>query len=271
MGEVVTAKGKLPLKVKIGYVFGGGGDSIPYNLFFTYFLFFLTDVAGIAPAVAGIVSFISIAWDAITDPIMGHVSDNWKGKNGRRRPFMLGSMIPLAFVVYMMFMPNSFSGGAQVAYYLIVAILLWTFYTTYNVPWYALGAEMTQDFKERNHLRMLGIYVAYPLVALCNSGPMAIINFGMKRGWTIQQCWHLTGALAAVLIVIMILISWRATRGRELVRPKEIIEQIKSQNIFGSFKEILSLKPYRILIIVGFCVYNRLYYLQHFRCLSFNA
>ena len=61
----------VPISVKIGYGLGGAGDSIPYNLFFTYFLFFLTDVAKVNPAIAGTISFIAILWDAVTALISG--------------------------------------------------------------------------------------------------------------------------------------------------------------------------------------------------------
>lgn len=84
--EKLMAGKKVPMPVKIGYGIGTAGDSVPYNLFFTYFLFFLTDVAGVNPAVAGIISFIAVMWDAVTDPAVGFLSDNTKNPNGRRRP-----------------------------------------------------------------------------------------------------------------------------------------------------------------------------------------
>ena len=82
---------KLSFTTKLGYGIGQGGDSAGYNLYYTYFLFFLTDVAMVSPAFAGVISLIAITWDAVTDPFVGYISDNTKSKYGRRRPFMIGS------------------------------------------------------------------------------------------------------------------------------------------------------------------------------------
>ncbi len=262
---------KVPFRVKLGYVLGTGGDSVPYNLFYTYFLFFLTDVAGVSPAVAGIISFVSVCWDGITDPAVGYLSDTSDSKYGRRRPFMIGSIWPLALLVFLMFLPNPFKGGLQVAYYLVIALLLWTFYTTYMIPWTALGAELTQDFKERNIIRMMGAFVAYPLVALCNAGPMYVIQVGMARGLSINQCWNITGIIGGLLVILFGFISWKSTKGREIVRTEEEIKNARSKHIFKQFKEVLSLKPFRVLVagglvyLIGFTMANTsvVYLLTH--------
>ena len=68
--------GKLPFKVKLGYGVGTVGDSIPYTLFFTYFIFYLTDYVGLSAALAGVISFVAVLWQAVTGPIIGFVSDN---------------------------------------------------------------------------------------------------------------------------------------------------------------------------------------------------
>ena len=62
--------------------YGGGGQALIGVLYF----FFLTNVIGLAPALAGVVTLISEIWDAISDPLMGVIGDNTKTKMGRRRP-----------------------------------------------------------------------------------------------------------------------------------------------------------------------------------------
>ena len=75
--------------------YGGGGQALIGVLYF----FFLTNVIGLQPALAGIVTLISEIWDAISDPLMGVISDNTKTKMGRRRPFILlgGCLLAVAF------------------------------------------------------------------------------------------------------------------------------------------------------------------------------
>lgn len=247
-------KGKLSVPVKIGYGLGTVGDSVPYNLFFTYFLFYLTDVAGISPAVAGVISFISILWDAVTDPVVGYMSDKSKNPKGRRRPWMFRSIWPLSIVIVLLFMPNSFGGSAQVAYYVIVAVCLWTFYTTYTVPWGALGAEITQDYNERNTTRMYIGVIAYVFVALCNSGPMYVISFLTPKGFDVKDCWGIVGAIAAVIIVVLGLISWRSTKGHELEVVPDATPSTGSvfKGFFTQYGQLFKIKIFIILIVVGF-------------------
>ena len=59
-----------------------------------YLLLFMTDMAGLNPAVAGTILFIAVIWDGITDPAVGYISDNRRGGRGKRRPFILGAAVP---------------------------------------------------------------------------------------------------------------------------------------------------------------------------------
>ena len=68
-----------------GYGLAGIGNNVAASLFYVYFIFFLTTVAGISPSVAGAISLIAVLWDGINDPIIGYWSDNYKSKFGRRR------------------------------------------------------------------------------------------------------------------------------------------------------------------------------------------
>ena len=63
-----------PLR-KLGYESGIGSESIVYNMFYVYFILFLTTVAGINPVLAGTISLISVLVDAVTDPLIGWICD----------------------------------------------------------------------------------------------------------------------------------------------------------------------------------------------------
>lgn len=249
--QKVMPNQKVPIPVKVGYSLGGAGDSIPYNLFFTYFLFFLTDVVGVNPALAGTISFLAVMWDAITDPVVGFLSDNSRNPNGRRRPWMLRSIWPLAIVVFLMFVPNEFAGVAQTVYYVMMAVLLWTFYTTYSVPFAALGAEITRDYNERNVIRMIVGLLSYPFVALCNSGPMWIIAWLTPQGVGIKTCWGIAGAAGGVVIIICCLIAYFSTKGREDMEIAADAADAPKESIFKTYKELFKIKAYRNLIATG--------------------
>lgn len=86
---------KLPLSSKmlygIGDIYGGGAFLIIGALF----LFFLTDVAGFDPIVAGAIIALGKVWDAVTDPAMGYISDHTRSRYGRRRIYFLIGAIPI--------------------------------------------------------------------------------------------------------------------------------------------------------------------------------
>ena len=107
--------GKLSAFTKFGYGLGTAGDSIPYTLFFTYFIFYLTDVAGVSAGAAGVVSFLAIAWQGVTGLVIGYLSDNSRNPKGRRRPFLGKVILPYAVILVLLFVPVPLSGGVQVA------------------------------------------------------------------------------------------------------------------------------------------------------------
>lgn len=103
-----TTQRPLTVGKRLGYSIGAFGDSVGFNIFYFFFLFFLTDIAGIPPAIAGTITLIAVAWDAITDPIIGYLSDNLKSKSGRRRPFMITSAIPYAICTCQQILDTNF-------------------------------------------------------------------------------------------------------------------------------------------------------------------
>lgn len=65
----------LPVCVKLGYGMGQFSEGIAYNFYYYFYTFFLIQVAELSPAAAGIISGLSVLWDAISDPIIGYLSD----------------------------------------------------------------------------------------------------------------------------------------------------------------------------------------------------
>lgn len=67
---------KLKTRDILGYTVGSIGDSTSYNFVLSFFSFFMITVAGVSPVVAGTIISVAIAWDAVTDPIIGYLVDN---------------------------------------------------------------------------------------------------------------------------------------------------------------------------------------------------
>lgn len=177
-------KEKLTFSRKIAYSIGQITDSVGFNVFYFFFLYFLTDFAGIEPAVAGTISLIAILWDAVSDPIVGYISDNFKSKYGRRRPLMLAASIPYGVCTFLLFNNVDLGEGAKFYYFLALAILFWTCYKTFVIPYTALGAELTDDFNERTSLRTWASVFMYLAVMLASATPPMILGKAMDMGFS---------------------------------------------------------------------------------------
>ncbi len=133
----------------LGDLYGGGSFLIISLLF----MFFLTDIVGIPPALAGMVMLPGKVWDAISDPMMGYLSDRTKSRFGRRRVYFLWGMLPVALTFIMLWIAVRFdSVYLSFLYYVSAFILFRTAFTMVMVPYSALNAEMSCDYKTRMRL-----------------------------------------------------------------------------------------------------------------------
>jgi len=86
--------GRLSLRVKVGYGAAESAGSLIWTVFYTYFLFYLTDVVKMDPGVAGLVMMVGSIWQAGFTPLAGVFSDTRTWRWGRRRPFLLAMAAP---------------------------------------------------------------------------------------------------------------------------------------------------------------------------------
>lgn len=240
---------KLSMKLRLGYGIGQMSDSLPYNFIATYALFFLTNVAGIPVAVAGTIAMIAILWDAVTDPLVGHMSDVSRSKYGRRRPFMIVSLLPMSIFVVLYFTAVDFGTVGTCIYYVAIAMLYRTFYTGYVIPYFSLGAEITQDYDERVTLQCISAYFVYFAVWFCTAGPMKVIEIALAKGISYSNSWILAAIFVALFTLICGYVSWRSLRGTEMVDKRDDIRQ---EDDARNFKDIV--KTYWVLLKDKICI-----------------
>ena len=157
----------------IGDLYGGGS----FLLIGMLFLFFLTEVVGMSPALAGVVFAIGKVWDAVTDPLMGYISDRTKSRFGRRRVYFLIGIIPIIVSFAALWMP--IARGSQAGlfiYYSLAYMLFSTVFTMVMVPYSALNAEMSRDYAVRTRLSGTRIIFSQASALLAGTIPTLIIN-----------------------------------------------------------------------------------------------
>ncbi len=173
----MSAPAPEPRKIAVGTKLAHGVGSMAFAAkdaaFVNFVAFFYTQVVGLSGSLYGVAAFIGQLSDAITDPIFGTVSDNARSRWGRRHPFMLASMLPLAVCFLLLFNPpQGWSGPALCAWLACVAVALRTFLTMFAIPHTAFGAELSGDYEERSlivsYRTLLGWIagIALPAIAL---------------------------------------------------------------------------------------------------------
>lgn len=150
--HVEKTTGALPLWKKVIYGAPQFSMSSLTMLISIHGTIFFTKIGA---QVAFIAFFTALArsFDVITDPVMGYISDVTRTKWGRRRPFMFGGCFFYAFLFVMLFSPPTALSGTQVALWFgFFYVLFYLADTLTNVPYGALGPELTDDTLERNSL-----------------------------------------------------------------------------------------------------------------------
>ena len=179
---------KLPTKVKVSYGFSGYCSFVTWTIFSYYGLYFFTENVGLSAAFAGAMISLGTLWDAITDPLIGTLSDNSKNPAGRRRPLMKKIAIPFILVSMLLFTNWGFSEGVSKVYFVFIILAYYTCQTVVDISASSLGSEMTNDYDERSSLATWKNYFGLvPTVivglALTMSTAFAAV-LGPKFGWT---------------------------------------------------------------------------------------
>ncbi len=146
---------KTPFSHILGYSIGEGATSLTMNGIAGFAMLFYTQAIGLRFDLAGLAFSISSFWDAISDPFMGHLTDNTRSRWGRRQPYILvGGLLMAVFFFFLWHVPASCrTGGLLFAYALGINILFRTSYTIFSIPYMALGFEVCTDYHQRAHLQ----------------------------------------------------------------------------------------------------------------------
>ncbi|MEN8662181.1 MAG: MFS transporter [Lentimonas sp.] len=153
---------KVPLTEKMAYGIGLASDHYATVCISIFLMAFYTDFldAGIKATVVGLAIGVARLWDAFTDPLAGRISDRFKSKWGRRRPFILvGSLLMGCFYPVIWMVPETMSTTAIHVWLFGSVLVFYTLYSVFSVPYEALGAELTPDYRERTRIFVVRTYI----------------------------------------------------------------------------------------------------------------
>lgn len=157
---------------KLGYGFGNLGFGIVFQCISAYLLFYTTAVLGLPGKYIGAIMAIGVFWDAVTDPLMGYISDITTFKKWGKRHFyiLIGTFMISILNYFLWHIDLEVSNNIKLILILIYVLFLKTFLTVYGTPYTALGAELSTDYNERTSIQSYKtvfflIGLAFPMVA----------------------------------------------------------------------------------------------------------
>lgn len=242
-------KSALTKKRKFGYATGITTESVLYNMYYTYYLVFLTDVAHMSAGLAGTVSLISVIWDAVTDPIIGHFADK---PGADKRKFMLRAAFPVGLTFVGAFLPlGDGSDIVKFIFYTAMTMLFWLAYTVYTIPYYAVVAEITEDYDERTEIRGTSSMFNTVAIFIGNAVPAVLPGLFVGIGLTESLGWTVTAVVLSIIAIIFAVIASFSLRGIELKKASE--EGGKKEKIsIKEYIEILKIRPFRFFVMFVF-------------------
>lgn len=247
---------KVGLATKAGYGFGSIAFGIKDNGFRVFLLLFYNQVVGLPAGKVSLAIMVAMLIDCLIDPVIGHISDNWRSKWGRRHPFMYLSAVPVALSFLLLWNPPfEWDENALFLYLVGTAVIVRTFITLYEIPSSAMTSELTTDYDERSALLGWRVFFAWwgGLLLTC---VMFFVFLQPSAAYPVGQLnrdgYANYGYLAAFLMFISIMVSAISTHRFIPWMPKPAPS--RGMTLAETLKDVgktLAIRPFIVITLVG--------------------
>ena len=246
---------KLSVGQKLGFgIFDLGGNML-FTMIGFWCLNYLTDIVGLAAAFAGSALMVGKVWDAVTDPMMGFISDRTITRMGRRRPYLLIGAIPMMLSLWLFFTAPEITGQVQLLLWAMGTLMLVnTASTVINVPYSSLTPELTDDYHERTSLNGYRFFCAVFGTIAGAAGVQVLVDMygGGKHGWSMM------GLILGSVMAFVTLLTFFGTKEKRHSR-----EDIPTEGFFETYKAVFTNRPYVILALTYALHLTALNFLQN--------
>ncbi|MGJ8761330.1 MFS transporter [Polaribacter sp. R2A056_3_33] len=262
---MTTISHKLSVKEKVGYALGDLAANLVFQTLVTYLSYFYTDIYGLKPEDAALVTLtVGLIAAFGFNPMVGALADRTNTKMGKFRPWILWTAIPLGVTALLAFTTPDFEYQGKVIYAVITYTLLLLLYSANNLPYAALSGVITGDMKERNSLsayRFVGVLGAqffvqvfmYDLILKAGDGNKAA---GMETVMT----------YLAIIGTIMLMITFFTTKERVIPKPEQ------KSSLKEDLSDLFKNKPWVIMLVLTTLIFVTLamkggsyvYYFENF-------
>ncbi|MDB5104603.1 MAG: sugar (GPH):cation symporter [Fibrobacteres bacterium] len=251
---------RLPMGQKIAYGIGQLGNSM-FPAALGVFMVVLVQGLGMPPVLWGIVFFLPRVWDAIIDPIMGFITDNYRSRWGRRKPFILfgAVMSGVSFVAMWQLHPEN---GVMYNfwYFTVLSLVFYTGLTIFGAPYVAMGYEMSTDFHERTRLMAVSQWIGQWAWVICPWFWVLIYDPKLfpapDAAARSLALWVGLGCMVFALVPGLFVDSPSSLDDPSLKKLDRANFKENIGNLLQGFKDSFANKPFRKLCMATFLVFN---------------
>ncbi len=216
----------------VGDLFGGGS----FNIVNFLYPGFLALTVGLSPYWASVIMFVARIWDAISDPLMGRISDATTNKRfGKRRIYLVFASPLIVLSMFLMFFPFQFESTALKVIAVLASYLFFcTVQTMVMIPYYSLSSELSSDYKQRASANSMRLAFSIFSSILCVSVPGVIVDMiGGNNGYIVMSL------IFGTLFGLSVLITGVCVK-EEIKTPPQ-----KRKFRFDEFTRFLRIKPFK--------------------------
>jgi Na+/melibiose symporter-like transporter len=248
------ARKQTPRRTKLAYGFGSVAEGVKDTAFNTFLLFYYNQVLGLPGSLGGAAIFLALCVDAITDPLVGSLSDNFRSRLGRRHPFLYASALPMGVSFWLLFNPPRGLGNYGLfAWFTVFAVLVRSAMTLYSIPSNSMVAELTDDYDDRTALvgwRFLFGWLGGIAFAQVGYRFFFHARDGMADGRLDANAYGAFAAVGAVAIVAAILVCALGThRLIPTLKPPPAGGGFTLRGFVHEVRDVLANRSYRVLVI----------------------
>lgn len=234
------------LAFAVGDVFGGGS----FNVVNFLYPGFLALVVGLPAGWAGAVMMVARVWDAVTDPVMGRISDATHSPMGKRRIYILVAAPLVVLAMFLMFFPYSFSSlAARFTVVLLSYIFFCTVQTMVMIPYYSLSSEMSGDYAQRAKINSLRLGFSIFSSILCVAVPGMVVDAYKTGADPLGKQGYIVMSLLFGIIFALCLLATALGAKEEIKTPPQ-----RTRFRVQEFFQPLALRPFRQYLGMQMCL-----------------
>ena len=243
------------LPVKLAYSLGQAAQNGGFDAAIAFIFFYYSAVLGLSGTLVGAALAVSLAFDAVVDPVVGSWSDNIKSSLGRRLPLMMLAVPLITISIGLLFSPPHGLGQAGLFGWLaIMSVAVRSFISLFNVPYIALGAEMTSDYAERTNVV---VYRAF--AGICTGVAVTAIGYSIyfaKGGLQRPGGYPGFGWSVALLLFVCLTLSCLGVRRYAAALPQpEQLSGSMLRRLPNELREIFANRSFRLLFISAVVIF----------------